>query len=77
MPRPAQSWLPAVYCRVCGRSDWAALSPEADPQKLETSPLRIWQAAIGRDKRRLRYFISATQAEARDVLAALTDAGPR
>ncbi|OEU96556.1 DEAD/DEAH box helicase [Streptomyces oceani] len=70
--RPAQAFLPAVYCRTCGRSGWAALSPEADPQKLETSPTKIWQAGVGRDKRRLRYFISATDAEARDALGALT-----
>lgn len=75
--RPAQAHLPAVYCRVCGRSGWAALSPEADPQKLETGPLKIWQAAVGRDKRRLRYFISATPAEARDALAALTGTAPK
>ncbi|MFD3452885.1 DEAD/DEAH box helicase [Streptomyces sp. NPDC058691] len=75
--RPAQVHLPAIYCRVCGRSGWAALSPEADPQKLETSPLRIWQAAVGRDKRRLRYFISATPTEARDAVATLTGTGPK
>jgi hypothetical protein len=75
--RPAQAHLPAIYCRVCGRSGWAALSPEADPQKLETGPLKIWQAAVGRDKRRLRYFISATPAEARDALAALTGTAPK
>lgn len=75
--RPAQAHLPAIYCRVCGRSGWAALSPEADPQKLETSPLKIWQASVGRDKRRLRYFVSATAAEARDALAALTGTAPK
>lgn len=75
--RPAQVHLPAVYCRVCGRSGWAALSPEADPQKLETSPQRIWSAGLGRDKRRLRYFIAATPAEARDALAALTGTAPK
>ncbi len=75
--RPTQAHLPAVYCRVCGRSGWAALPPEADPQKLETGPLKIWQAAVGRDKRRLRYFISATPAEARDALAALTGSAPK
>ncbi|MEC7057956.1 hypothetical protein RFN57_37560 [Streptomyces violaceochromogenes] len=75
--RPAQAHLPAIYCRVCGRSGWAALSPEADPQKLETGPLKIWQAAVGRDQRRLRYFISATPAEARDALAALIGTVPK
>ncbi|MFE9975751.1 DEAD/DEAH box helicase [Streptomyces hirsutus] len=75
--RPAQAHLPAIYCRVCGRSGWAALSPEADPQKLEASPTKIWQASVGRDKRRLRYFISATPAEARDALGALTGTAPK
>ncbi|MFI9749060.1 hypothetical protein [Streptomyces collinus] len=75
--RPAQAHLPAIYRRVCGRSGWAALSPEADPQKLETGPLKIWQVAVGRDQRRLRYFISATPAEARDALAALIGTVPK
>ncbi|WP_351232253.1 DEAD/DEAH box helicase [Streptomyces sp. NPDC002133] len=75
--RPAQAHLPAIYCRTCGRSGWAALSPETDPQKLEMSPLKIWQAGIGRDKRRLRYFISATPAEVREALCALTGAAPK
>ncbi|MER5182658.1 DEAD/DEAH box helicase [Streptomyces sp. NPDC002896] len=75
--RPAQTHLPAVYCRTCGRSGWAALSPEADPQKLDMSPLKIWQAGVGRDKRRLRYFISATPAEVREALEALTGAVPK
>ena len=34
-PRDA---LPAVYCRHCGRSGWTAISPERDPQDLESTP---------------------------------------
>ncbi|MGA5648501.1 DEAD/DEAH box helicase [Streptomyces seoulensis] len=75
--RPAQAHLPAIYCRTCGRSGWAALSPETDPQKLEMSPAKIWQAGVGRDKRRLRYFISATRAEVREALDALSGRAPK
>ncbi|GLW48134.1 helicase [Streptomyces sp. NBRC 14336] len=75
-PRPAQVHLPAVYCRNCGRSGWAALSPEADPQQLVTAQDRIWRAAVGRDKRRLRYFIAATPGERQRTLDALTGARP-
>ncbi|MEO3748400.1 DEAD/DEAH box helicase [Plantactinospora sp. B5E13] len=55
--------LPAVYCRHCGRSGWAALSPEKDPQELETDPDRIYRASVGRDKRRVRTFVAATADE--------------
>ncbi len=75
-PRPAQVHLPAVYCRHCGRSGWAALSPETDPQQLVTAQDRIWRAAVGRDKRRIRYFISATEGERQQALDALTGARP-
>ncbi|MER7967463.1 DEAD/DEAH box helicase [Streptomyces sp. NPDC096080] len=75
-PRPAQVHLPAVYCRNCGRSGWAALSPESDPQQLVTAQDRIWRAGVGRDKRRLRYFIAATPGERRQTLDALTGARP-
>lgn len=69
--RPAQVHLPAVYCRACGRSGWAALSPEADPQQLVMAQDRIWRAGVGRDKRRIRHFISATEPERRQALDAL------
>ncbi|MFD6467181.1 DEAD/DEAH box helicase [Streptomyces goshikiensis] len=74
--RPAEVHLPAVYCRNCGRSGWAALSPETDPQRLVMAQDRIWRAAVGRDKRRIRYFISATQRDRQRVLDALTGARP-
>ncbi|MEU6367481.1 DEAD/DEAH box helicase [Streptomyces sp. NPDC046931] len=75
-PRPAQVHLPAVYCRNCGRSGWAALSPEADPQRLVMAQDRIWRAGVGRDRRRIRYFVSATGRERRQALDALTGARP-
>ena len=34
----ARESLPAVYCRHCGRSGWAAISPEKDPQELDAGP---------------------------------------
>ncbi|NYI03500.1 DEAD/DEAH box helicase [Allostreptomyces psammosilenae] len=74
--RPAEVHLPAVYCRNCGRSGWAAISPEADPQRLVMAQDKIWRAGLGRDKRRLRYFIAATPAEAGAALDALTGAKP-
>lgn len=74
--RPAQVHLPAVYCRHCGRSGWAALSPEADPQQLVMSADKIWRAGPSRDKRRIRYFITATPSEAGDALAALSHDRP-
>ncbi|MET7617385.1 DEAD/DEAH box helicase [Streptomyces sp. NPDC005408] len=75
-PRPAAATLPSVYCRNCGRSGWAALSPEADPQQLVMAQDKVWRAGLGRDKRRIRYFIAATPAEAEDALNALTGATP-
>ncbi|MFI9585372.1 DEAD/DEAH box helicase [Streptomyces sp. NPDC052236] len=75
--REAAVSLPAVYCRNCGRSGWAALSPESDPQQLVMAQDKVWRAGLGRDKRRIRYFIAATPAEAEDALNALTGAKPK
>lgn len=55
--------LPAVYCRHCGRSGWAAISKESDPQELQAEPLKIYRAAVS-DKRLVRAFIAATRQEA-------------
>ncbi|PWI08095.1 RNA helicase [Streptomyces sp. NWU339] len=74
--RPSSVHLPAVYCRHCGRSGWAALSPEADPQRLVMAQDKVWRAGLGRDKRRIRYFIAATAAERDEALDALTGARP-
>ncbi|GAA2288625.1 DEAD/DEAH box helicase [Streptomyces kunmingensis] len=75
--RPAAVHLPAVYCRNCGRSGWAALSPEADPQQLVMAQDKVWRAGVGRDKRRIRYFIAATHAERDEALNALTGTGAK
>ena len=44
--------LPSVYCRHCGRSGWAAYSPERDPAELVTSPEKIYRAAVGPEEAR-------------------------
>ncbi|CAM3931583.1 DEAD/DEAH box helicase [Nocardiopsis rhodophaea] len=55
--------LPAVYCRQCGRSGWAAISPERNPTQLVTDPERIYRGAISA-KKYLRVFIHASRTEA-------------
>ncbi|WP_026125563.1 DEAD/DEAH box helicase [Nocardiopsis gilva] len=55
--------LPAVYCRQCGRSGWAAISPERTPTQLVTDPERIYRGAISA-KKYLRVFIHASRHEA-------------
>ncbi|MFJ7967544.1 DEAD/DEAH box helicase [Streptomyces sp. NPDC096324] len=63
-PPPAQVFLPAVFCRECGRSGWAALSPEADPAELDMAATKIRRASVGRDKSRVRNMIAATPRQA-------------
>ncbi|MEV1007591.1 DEAD/DEAH box helicase [Streptomyces sp. NPDC049881] len=74
-PPPAQVFLPAVFCRECGRSGWAALSPEADPAALDMNAAKIRSASTGRDKRRVRNMIAATVRQAYD--AAFASERPR
>ncbi|SNS08385.1 protein of unknown function [Streptosporangium subroseum] len=59
-----KSLLPSIYCRHCGRSGWAAFSPEKDPSELVTSPEKIYRAAVGSEKKRIRPLILATRSEA-------------
>lgn len=66
-PPPAQVFLPAVFCRECGRSGWAALSPEADPAELDMNATKIRRASVGRDKSRVRNMIAATAHQAYDA----------
>ncbi|HEY1914281.1 MAG TPA: DEAD/DEAH box helicase [Streptosporangiaceae bacterium] len=54
--------LPAVYCRHCGRSGWAALSPEKDPHQLVRDPEKIYRASVS-SKRLVRPLIAATGEE--------------
>lgn len=53
--------LPAVYCRHCGQSGWAALSKDAllDWQELKTRPLDIYRVA-GRRDGKIRWMLRAT-----------------
>ncbi|EXG82022.1 DEAD/DEAH box helicase [Cryptosporangium arvum] len=62
----ANVFLPAVYCRECGRSGWAAFSPESDDAALRLDPVLIRRASTSRDKMRVRALIAATDAEARE-----------
>lgn len=48
-----------------------ALSPEKDPQELETDPDKIYRASVGRDKRRVRALIAATDDEIRQRVSGL------
>jgi replicative superfamily II helicase len=60
----ANVFLPAVYCRECGRSGWAVFSPESDDQQAEFDASRIRRASTTQDKIRVRNLIAATDAEA-------------
>jgi hypothetical protein len=64
-PREA---LPAVYCRHCGRSGWAAYSPEKDPQCLVPDPRRIYRGSVS-EKRLIRSLIAATKEEVTECAA--------
>lgn len=64
-----RAFLPAVFCRHCGRSGWAALSPEKDPHLLIAKPNRIYRAAPAGTKQHVRPLIAATPAEAADYAA--------
>ncbi|MGB3443132.1 MAG: DEAD/DEAH box helicase [Actinophytocola sp.] len=62
----ATVFLPAIYCRACGRSGWAVFSPESDDRMIELDSITIRRASTGRDKIRVRNLIAATDAEAQD-----------
>jgi hypothetical protein len=47
----ANLFLPAVYCRDCGRSGWAVFSPESDDQDVQFDTYKIRRASAGQDKR--------------------------
>jgi ATP-dependent helicase YprA (DUF1998 family) len=60
----ANVFLPAVYCRECGRSGWAVFTPESDDQQTEFDASKIRRASTSQDKIRVRNLIAATDAEA-------------
>ncbi|MER6843794.1 DEAD/DEAH box helicase [Streptomyces platensis] len=65
--------LPAAYCRHCGRSGWAAICPDRNPQNLVHTPDEIYRAspAGGAAKGRVRAMIAATPAEAAEQARAM------
>ncbi|MFI9274018.1 DEAD/DEAH box helicase [Kitasatospora sp. NPDC052896] len=63
----ANLFLPAVYCRDCGRSGWAVFSPESDDLAVEVNPAKIRRASATQDKIRVRNLIAATNAEAKQA----------
>ncbi|WP_438388726.1 DEAD/DEAH box helicase [Actinopolyspora saharensis] len=73
----ANLFLPAIYCRDCGRSGWAVLSPESDDQAAEFNPHKIRRASTGQDKARVRNLIAATDKEARRASSAAPVASAR
>ncbi|MFF4521300.1 DEAD/DEAH box helicase [Streptomyces bluensis] len=66
----ANLFLPAVYCRDCGRSGWAVFSPESDDHDVQFDTFKIRRASLGQDKARVRNLIAATDREAREGSAA-------
>lgn len=62
----ANLFLPAVYCRDCGRSGWAVFSPEAEEYEVQFDPHKIRRASTSQDKFRVRNLIAATDQEARE-----------
>lgn len=62
-PDGERQWLPAVFCRSCGRSGWQAIQPELGTALVGT-PTKVWQQSVGGQ---------AARAKTRAVL--LADAG--
>ncbi|MFF7094716.1 DEAD/DEAH box helicase [Streptomyces rubradiris] len=62
----ANLFLPAIYCRDCGRSGWAVFSPESDDHDVQFDTYKIRRASLGQDKARVRNLIAATDREARE-----------
>ncbi|MFE2721736.1 DEAD/DEAH box helicase [Kitasatospora sp. NPDC059327] len=65
----ANLFLPAVYCRDCGRSGWAVFTPESDDLEVEVNPAKIRRASTSQDRIRVRNLIAATDEEARRASA--------
>ncbi|RCW45885.1 ATP-dependent helicase YprA (DUF1998 family) [Halopolyspora algeriensis] len=54
-------YLPAAYCRVCGRSGWQAVATELD-EALEGAPEKIWRASVT-DRASIRTVLLAGEDE--------------
>ncbi|MFD8784308.1 DEAD/DEAH box helicase [Kitasatospora sp. NPDC059599] len=63
-PRETRLFLPAVYCRECGRSGWSVLAPESDAEELSFESHKIRRASVTADKAKIRTLIAATDKEA-------------
>ncbi|MEV6965270.1 DEAD/DEAH box helicase [Hamadaea sp. NPDC051192] len=65
-PAAMRCHLPAVYCRHCGQSGWAALSKDAalDWQELKVRPLEIYRASARHDGK-VRWMLRAPDGEPR------------
>lgn len=62
--------LPAIYCRHCNRSGWAAISPEADKFNIDTNVNRIYQYSVHwKNRSRIRALMPATKAECDTVVS--------
>ncbi|MEU6885613.1 DEAD/DEAH box helicase [Streptomyces viridosporus] len=64
--RDTKVFLPAVYCRECGRSGWSVLAPESDWEELSFEAHKIRRAAVTADKAKVRTLVAATDNEARE-----------
>ncbi|WP_263165070.1 DEAD/DEAH box helicase [Streptomyces sp. SCSIO ZS0520] len=66
LAQDSKIFLPAVYCRECGRSGWSVLAPESDLEELSFEPHKIRRASVTADKAKVRTLIAATDKEARE-----------
>jgi ATP-dependent helicase YprA (DUF1998 family) len=66
MSRETKIFLPAVYCRECGRSGWSVLAPESDHEELNFEAHKIRRASVTAEKTKVRTLVAATDNEARE-----------
>ncbi|WP_030609357.1 DEAD/DEAH box helicase [Streptomyces sclerotialus] len=64
--RDTKTFLPAVYCRECGRSGWSVLAPESDLEELNFEAHKIRRATVTAEKAKVRTLVAATDSEARE-----------
>ncbi|MBZ6091922.1 DEAD/DEAH box helicase [Streptomyces olivaceus] len=64
--RDTRVFLPAVYCRECGRSGWSVLAPESDFEELDFEAHKIRRATVTAEKAKVRTLVAATDNEARE-----------
>ncbi|MFI2354546.1 DEAD/DEAH box helicase [Streptomyces anulatus] len=64
--RDTKVFLPAVYCRECGRSGWSVLAPESDLEELSFEAHKIRRASVTANKSKVRTLVAATDNESRE-----------